>query len=331
MYRIIALAALSLWPTIAAAQCAGLSFWDTLSDPQQAEAEARADAIPYGRGNLWTAKRGEDTLWVIGTMHLPDNRHGETMVEVLPFFDRADILLVEATLDDQADMQGFMAQNPDLMTLPQGMSLPQELDATTWEAIADAAAARGVPGFMAARMQPWFLSLTLSIPPCAMSGMVSGQGGLDTMLMQMAEGYAVPVAALEPWQDMFGLMSSGTFEEQLNALRLALVDPWLQDALTVGLTDLYFEGESAKAWFMTDYLFDYLDGIDRATFEAQLAEMEDLLLNTRNRNWIPVINTAATQHDAIIVAFGAAHLFGKVGLLNLLETDGWAITAGLLP
>jgi uncharacterized protein YbaP (TraB family) len=47
----------------------------------------------------------------------------------------------------------------------------------------------------------------------------------------------------------------------------------------------------------------------------------------RNRNWIPVIEAAALKHDRIVVAIGAAHLPGEVGVLRLLEREGWMINA----
>jgi len=39
-----------------------------------------------------------------------------------------------------------------------------------------------------------------------------------------------------------------------------------------------------------------------------------------------VIEDAATQHDNIFIAFGAAHLIGEDGVLNLLQNNGWVIS-----
>jgi len=72
--------------------------------------------------------------------------------------------LVEATLQDQTDMQTFMANNPDMMVIGDGPSLPEVLEEDTWAAISQAASDRGVPGFMAAKMQPWFFGCAYDIP-----------------------------------------------------------------------------------------------------------------------------------------------------------------------
>ncbi|AKS45227.1 hypothetical protein SAMN05444287_0319 [Octadecabacter temperatus] len=313
-------------PAMASAQCVGSSFVERLSLRQLADLQASVDAVPYASGNIWLAQKGDTTLTILGTMHLPDPRHVDMFNAIADTLLQADIVLAEATLEDQQAMQTFMAENSELMTITEGGSLPDRLDEETWNAIRDAAAARGMPGFMAAKMQPWFLSLSLAIPPCAMTAMASGQGGLDNLVLQAAEANGIPTQPLEPWQNMLNLLSSGTFEEQIEALKLALLAPELQDELIVATVEYYFAGQSAKSWQLSYLLQDFLPLIDAVEYTKQMAEMEQTLLIGRNAAWIPVIEATATEHDDIFIAFGAAHLFGETGVLRLLENRGWAIT-----
>ena len=80
--------------------------------------------------------------------------------------------------------------------------------------------------------------------------------GLDALIMDAATALDIPTAPLEAWQDMFALLTSGTFEEQLDALRLSLVDADAQDALIVSLTDAYFAGQIALSWHVSRYTAD---------------------------------------------------------------------------
>ncbi|MEL6957777.1 MAG: TraB/GumN family protein [Pseudomonadota bacterium] len=324
--RTLILSLIVLLPSAAAALCNGPDLWSQLSDERRADIKAAAGEIRYGSGNFWEATRDGTTLTIIGTMHLPDPRHQATLARLAPLIDAADLLLVEATLQDQSDMQVYMSRNPDLMTITDGPTLPDLVDEDTWAAIEEAAAARGVPGFMAAKMQPWFLSLTLALPPCAMSSMIAGDAGIDNMIIEEAQSRGLPVAALEPWEDMFALLTSGTFEEQLEALRLSLVDPDLQDAIIVSLIDFYFAEQSAVSWQLGYAISEFLPDMDQATFDAQMAQMEQQLLIDRNASWIPEIEAAAAQHEEIMIAFGAAHLFDETGVLALLEANGWTIS-----
>ena len=66
--------------------------------------------------------------------------------------------------------------------------------------------------------------------------------------------------------------------------------------------------------------------LDPAESMAMFEDMQDALLDSRNRNWIPVITDATQTHDDIVVAVGAAHLIGDQGILQLLENEGWTIT-----
>jgi hypothetical protein len=330
MIRLFALAALTLpsliLPSLAHALCNADGIETLMAPADLADLNDVAAATPYGQGLYWSAQKDGVELSIIGTMHLADPRHANLRTRAAPQLERADILLVEATLEDQNAMQVNMAQNPEMMTINDGPTLPDQLDPDTWAQIRDAAALRGVPGFIAAKMQPWFLSMTLAIAPCAMASMMAGELGLDGLLMEDAAALNVPVMALEPWQDTLALLSSGTFDEQIDALRYSVIDPDIQDALITSLVTSYFAEETAYGWHIGRYLTDHMPNMDLALFDAQMAELEESLLNNRNRAWIPVIENAASSHDQIFIAFGAAHLIGDQGVLNLLEGNGWTIT-----
>lgn len=317
---------LALLPLPAAAVCNGPDFISTLNTAERAALYDQAAGTRYGEGLFYRATRDGKTLHILGTMHLPDTRHDALRARVAPQLATSGLLLVEATATDQTAMQTYMANNADLMTLPADRSLPALLDTATWDAVAAAASARGIPPFMAAKMQPWFLSLTLAIPPCAMQQMASGAGGLDALIMDAATSQGIPTAPLEAWQDMFALLTSGTFDEQIDALRLSLIDADAQDALIVSLVDSYFAGQVALSWHVSRYTADLIPDMDRATFNAMLDDVEQTLLTDRNRAWVPVIEAASADHAEVFVAFGAAHLIGDDGVLHLLAQNGWTIT-----
>jgi len=53
---------------------------------------------------------------------------------------------------------------------------------------------------------------------------------------------------------------------------------------------------------------------------------EDIFLTNRNKNWIPKLKTEMASKRCF-VAVGAAHLFGENGILQLLENEGYTVTA----
>ncbi len=312
-------------PSLATAQCSSDGIEPLLSDDTLTKLQSEASATPFGQGIYWTASKDGVELAIVGTMHLADPRHEDLLDRVAPRLEQADVLLVEATLDDQSTMQTHLAQNPDLMTITSGPTLPEQLDPEVWAQVSEAANARGVPGFMAAKMQPWFLSMTLAMPPCAMSSMVAGEVGLDSMLMEQAATYGVPVKALEDWQTMLGILMSGTFDEQLEGLRMGLMDADIQDAMVSSLITSYFAEDTAYGWRLGYHVPAVVPDIDPDEFAAQMEDLESTLLVGRNHSWMDVIDTTAQEHDRVVVAVGAAHLIGDEGILALLENDGWTL------
>ncbi len=307
------------------AQCVGASFYDRLTTTDRATLDSIAAETPFGRGLIWTATRGDATLTVVGTMHITDPRHATLLARIAPAIARADLLLVEATKDDEAAMRAAMAADPGIMFITDGPTLIDRLDGETWNTLKNAAESRQIPGFMTAKMQPWFLMVTLAIPTCAMAGIQAGGRGLDQMIMQSADDNAVPVQALESWRTMFDLLTGTSFDEQVAMLKTAIMPEDLLSEMYVALQDDYFAGRVAEIWEMSRLSMNYIPGMDLAEAEAGFAQTEQLLLINRNAAWVPVIEAAAAGKKSVVVAFGAAHLPGENGVLRLLEQQGWAI------
>ena len=53
---------------------------------------------------------------------------------------------------------------------------------------------------------------------------------------------------------------------------------------------------------------------------------KELLLDQRNRNWIPLMETAMRKQSSFF-AVGAGHLSGEVGVIELLRKKGYQVTA----
>jgi uncharacterized protein YbaP (TraB family) len=58
--------------------------------------------------------------------------------------------------------------------------------------------------------------------------------------------------------------------------------------------------------------------------EESLGGYEDLLLVTRNKNWIPVMGEMM-KTQPVFFAVGAGHLGGKNGVIALLRQEGYTV------
>ena len=326
MLRALLAALLTGLAAPAVALCAGDSFLDTLAPDALAAIETSAAAEPYAEGTQWDLTRDGTTLTLVGTMHVHDARLAALRDRALPALQQADLLLVEATAEEEMAMQAAFAASPDLFLITDGPTLPDLLPPEDWAQVQAAANDRGIPGFMVAQMQPWYLSLTLGIPACAMADLVAGKRGLDHMLIAEAEAAGIPLQALESWETLIDVLASSTMEEQLQALQLSLLPRETQQSLYVAMLDTYFAERTAVVWALGEVAARELTDLSETEAAEMMAETRDILLDQRNLNWIPVIEAAAATHDTIMVAVGAAHLPGELGLLELLAAEGWTIT-----
>ncbi len=325
MLRALSTALCLLTAPAAHALCEGPLMSDSFSPEQSASLEAAIAATPYNQGIYWQATRGPDQISIIGTVHIYDPRLEAISDRLTPVIAAADILLVEADAAEQAEMQSAMATDTSLFLITEGPTLIDLLPPDKWQTLATAATDRGVPPFMIAKMQPWFAMLTLAIPPCAMAEMAQGRMGLDHMLMTTAEMSDVPTQSLEPWNTAFDLLSQGTMDDQLDMLMVSLGQDGAQAMLLNETLEAYFAQEVARIWEVSRIASTMTD-VPAEEGLAAYAELEELLLNNRNRNWMPHIAQAAQDHDDIVIAVGAAHLIGEQGILSLLAAEGWTLT-----
>lgn len=326
-----ALALLGLAGTAAATTCHGIDLIEAMAPEARAALDAEAGAVPHARGLVWRASKGAAHMVIAGTYHLDDPRHDALADRLLPALADAAALLVEAGPDEQDRLRHAMLADPTLVIDPDGEPLSDRLAPDEWEALAEALAGRGIPAPMADRIRPWYASVMLGIAPCTVVDMArdGGAGGLDQRLIELAEAQSLPVRALEPWDTLFTMFAGLTAEEEIDLMRSALAGASQADDLAVTTANAYFTGRAWEIWLLQRHLANE-SRLTAAELDAQLAMTQALLLDERNRDWVPQMAAAAQEAataggKGIMVAVGLLHLPGEAGVLALLERDGWQI------
>ncbi len=305
-----------------AGTCQGQDLLRTMPAGTRAELEAAAKSEPFPVGNHWLATRGDSTIHLIGTFHVYDPRMTPHMRKLMPVLHKADKILLEATEAEMARLKRDLATRPDMLFVT-GPTLPERLPAAEWEQLRAELSARGIPGILAAKFQPWYVSMILSLPPCAAAQMSEGSTGLDHMIIAAAAQMGTPTAALEPYDTVFRVFGGMTAEEQLDSVRVALATaPMASDLLTT-MTEAYFREEHRLLWELSRQQ-SVAAAKDADQARADFAVMEDGLINRRNADWVDRIRAEAPGRT-LVVAVGAGHLAGHKGLLNLLAEDGYEI------
>lgn len=305
------------------AGCVGANLVDAMSTAEREALQAAADSVPMAQGNFWRATRGDEVLHLIGTYHMDDPRHEETMARLMPLIEGAATVLVEAGPQEMAALKAHMARDPGLVVIAEGPTLPEVLPPETWDSLGSAMERRGVPAFMAAKFRPWYVSMMLSIPPCALSDMGADRG-LDKQVMDAAEAHGVPVRALEPYDTILTIFDGLSPQDELSMITSALALDDRAEDMAVTMGDLYFREQSRMIWELTRLQTLAMPGYSPDRVAQEFAVMEEALMNRRNRAWIPVL-TKAVAEGPVLAAFGALHLSGQEGVLQLLQDQGFVL------
>jgi uncharacterized protein YbaP (TraB family) len=310
----------------AGARCAGQDLLAVMDPAERAALQARAEAAPFPRGNLWRAKRGTASIHVLGTFHVGDPRFGGLMARLGPLIAAADRVLVEVTPEEERRLQAAMASDPAIAFITEGATLRDRLDDAEWADFAAQMRDRGVPPMLASRFRPWLAFITLSVPVCLAEADGALPSGLDDRVIAHARGSGVPVEALEGMEVLFDVFDMLTEDEALDILRATIRQAALSEHVFATLLEAYLAGEHRLAWeFSRSYVPDAVaDLFPPERLEPLNARLEEALLARRNRAWLDAI-VAAAEAGPVFVAVGAAHLSGHDGLLDLLERAGFAL------
>jgi uncharacterized protein YbaP (TraB family) len=154
------------------------------------------------------------------------------------------------------------------------------------------------------------------------------------MLMSLIAQRSVGCQAIESYENTFVKMSRDQKKELLGLERVedqvAVFDA-IPDSIEIeSIMKMVNDFEKGKREFkrMSDiYLSQDLDSLYQLMADSpEMMGSLDLLLNRRNRNWIPVME-AAMKKSSTFFAVGAGHLGGSEGVLELMRKQGYQVKA----
>lgn len=327
MFRRYLIAVLLLAASPLHALCTGEDQYNTLPPADIAEIEAIAATDRFGEGILWQATKGDSTITIVGTFHLHDPRHDAMMARLRPIMEQADLVFLEIAGQAKADFERSITRSPELIFITEGPTLIDRLSDEAWQMVAAALDRQGIPSFVGAKFQPWYLGTVLAIPPCAAQDLVAGKQGLDGLIENAAAEMRLPVLSLDVPAELLAMLSEGSIDEQVADLEAAIrlfgdISPDI-GALPTTL-NLYFSERNRLIWeFSKKYAERRAAGKEQQVKEI-FGEVETELLAERNAKWAPIILQQAAGKTALI-GVGSAHLTGDDGILALLEEAGYSL------
>ena len=271
--------------------------------------EPRAVQANQEHGLFWQiTKAGKRVGYLFGTMHTEDARVLAIGQQVQPKVEDVKCLAIELELNQESSMKVAQA-----MFFNDGQQLPQIVSKETFAKLAQLLARDyALSSEQALAMKPWAAMMMLSMPK-SQTGMF-----LDRALYLEAVSKQFKVFSLETPEEQIAVMDEMSLEDQVSLLEDVLVHYEKMPEMFEQLAIAYLQQDLAA---MQNLYRQYTQGADRRLID----KLTERLLTTRNERMIKRMIKIYADHQCI-VAVGALHLPGDVGLLNLLRKYGYGTT-----
>lgn len=265
----------------------------------------RADA--FDAGLLWEVRRpGVAPSFVFGTMHVADARVTQVPLAVEAALARARILVLELH-PDRAVTRRFS----EGARFDDGSRLSQMLPASLFAGVSRRLAERGMRREEVDGLKPWAALLLVT----------AGEGGesLDGTLYQRARSAGKRVEELESVDEQLAVFDGLPMATQVALLETAIDR---HDALRTELEDnilAYLRGDLAGLAALARR-----NAGTGAAAQAHFAVLEKRLIHDRSVVMAHRLQMHLRRGGAL-AAVGALHLYGRQGILQLLQDDGWQV------
>ena len=283
---------------------------------------AKVSEEPFSRGRIWQAEKDGKVSTLFGTIHLPDPAFSIIPDIVAARIEAARLVMIELTIEEEQAMQVAIMGPPSAIQNRDGRRLSEELDDADWRMVQKAIAGYGLTGPVIDKLEPWFLGMMLSVPPCVTRAQLAGEAILDRNIEEWAILNSVPVEGLEEHTELLGLLTGTSYEDSLAQLVLAASTSQQNVDYLTTMSALYQSGDIQAIWELGVVTTEEAMGAEAL---PALEEFQDLLLTQRNANWSDTLIPALEMGD-VVVAVGALHLGGEHGLLPLLEAHGFTLS-----
>jgi len=261
---------------------------------------------------LWKIERKDlpEPSYLFGTIHMIPQEDFFLPSGLEDAFDKTDKVVFEIDMDKMSDMGSMMGMMSSLM-MKDGMSLNKLLTPEEYKEVSAYFENMGLPMMLLNNVKPMFLSMLadMNMDPNAM-----GSGDIisyEMELYDMANEDGKKVGGLETMEYQMSLFDKIPYKDQADMLLDAVRGVSVESDMFDETVELYKHQD--------------IEAMVSMVGESDEGNYEDVLLNDRNHNWIPLM-IKKMQNGSVFFAVGAGHLGGEQGVIRLLRKEGYELT-----
>lgn len=254
-----------------------------------------------------TGKNLKKPSYLFGTIHLMCEKDMFPAGTLQTYVGQTEQLILEINLNDQAEMLTAAKG----MRLADGKNFKDDLTPEQYARLDEVFKDyMGIPVANLLTIKPVMLSTMLTTSPKSLG--CKAVGGYDKSLADAAVVNKMPIVALETTASQIAVLDAQPLDQQVKTLNLVASDPEKSFEDFRKLYQIYLTQNTDELYKITEQQF-------KAENQSQ-----DILLNNRNRSWIPIIEKNISEKPSFI-AVGGGHLGGENGVINLLRKQGYTL------
>lgn len=272
---------------------------------------------------MWEVKsQGGAKIYMLGSMHALNEEVYPLPDEILNAYNESDSLAVECdVISFQANFEAQMQMMND-MKYPTGKTIKDDIGEDLYNKLVALLKSKSMYMSMYDGYKPVFW-MSLIENQLAIDAKLNSTKGFDMYILDKAHKDGKNVIEVETAQFQTEMLASFSLELYKLQLEVYVND---YDAQVASMTDLY------EAWCNGTVDKVILEeSVDETQYTAeQKAALEDYnkkMLTDRNVGMKNKLVEMLKNNQKVFYVVGAAHFVGEGGIIDLLEKDGYTVTA----
>ena len=234
---------------------------------------------------VWLIEKDNSKTYFLGSVHLlpPDIKWYGGVVEQV--FESADEIVFEVNMTPEKQKRAQQISQASAL-LPEGATIDQYLTDDEMHDMNENALSLGIPPQAISRMQPWIISISLSISAIKKEGWDS-DSGVDKYIQELANAKNIKISELETIETQMASLTDHPIDIQAEMLKDTLEQLKDMRNLTMKMVGSWASGD--------------MDQMETAFLEPMKEQKEvyKKLVIDRNKNWIPIIENLINKKTKI--------------------------------
>lgn len=303
---------------------ASLSAYESITGQSSGDTQPETGATP-----LFYHVTGEDgqEMWLLGTIHVGDDRTAYLPQQITDAFQNADALAVEFDTETFADRMTtdaeLQAVIADAYYYADGLTASHITDSALYSKAESLMKATGNYNYNTPYLRPSVWSTSIENFYLRQGYRLSADKGMDTRLLKQAHSQGKPILEIESGEAQ--IQMTAQWSDALQELLLKTTVDTTSQEYADGIADLYEKWCQGDEAVLTEAVKDDLS--DMTDTEKLLYEKYNhAMMVSRNALMLDAAKTYLESGDTVFYAVGLAHLLSEDGLVNTLRSAGYTVT-----